>query len=65
MVVKVGFNNAHNTFMGVDNAVVCLSVVLINPHECVLALWNPPIQPRRYQRPPLFEIRDSATDRCI
>jgi len=39
MVVKGG-SQRQNTFMGVDNAVVCLSVVLINinPHQWDLAL---------------------------
>jgi len=37
-MVYRGVHNAKNTFMGVDSAVVCLSVVLINPHERDLAL---------------------------
>ena len=40
MGCQAGFNNAKTTFMGVDNAGVCLSVVLINikPHERDLVL---------------------------
>ena len=37
MVVEGG-SQRQNTFMGVDNAVVCLSVVLSTPHERDLAL---------------------------
>ena len=40
-----GGSQRQNTFMGVDNAVVCLSVVLSTPMNVIFGVVTPPIQP--------------------